>query len=40
MINTSDTPKLTYPVTILEIIPYMPDMDGTDPIPGKKEDKD
>ena len=37
MINTVDTPKLTYPVTILEIIPNMPNMDDTDPIPIKKE---
>ena len=32
MINTVDTPKLIYPVTILEIVPEMPNIDGTDPI--------
>ena len=37
MINTSDTPKITYPVTILEIIPNMPDINDTAPIPTKKE---
>lgn len=40
MINTVDTIKLIYPVTVLEIVPEMPDMDGTDPIqlerPSKK----
>ena len=32
MINSIDTPKLIYPVTVLEIVPEMPNMDGTDPI--------
>ena len=40
MINSVDTPKLTYPVTILDIEPKMLRIDDTDPIPGKKEDKD
>ena len=40
MINTVDTPKLTYPVTILEIEPKIPNIDDTDLIPNKKEDKD
>jgi len=40
MINTVDTPKLTYPVTISDIKPKMPNMDDTGPTQDKKEDKD
>ena len=40
MINTVDTPKLTYPVTYYDIELKMPNMDDTNPIPSKKEAKD
>lgn len=32
MINSIDTPKLIYPVTVLEIVPEMLNIDGTDSI--------
>ncbi len=32
MINTIDTPKLIYPVIVLEIVPEIMNIDGTDPI--------
>ena len=32
MINSVDTPKLIYPVTILEIVSKMINMDDTEPV--------
>ena len=39
MVNTVDTPKLIYPVVILEIEPKMIDIDGIGMIPSKTEEK-
>ena len=32
MINTIDTPKLIYPVTVLELIPELPNINDIDTI--------
>ena len=39
MINTVDTPKLIYPVVILEIEQKMPNIDGIDMIPSETGEK-
>ena len=37
MINSIDTPKLIYPVIVLEIVPELPDINDTNPIqPGNR----
>lgn len=38
MVNTVDTPKLIYPVIILEIEQKMINIDGLDTIPDEKEE--
>lgn len=40
MINSIDTPKLIYPVTVLEIVPEMLNIDGTDTIPPENSSND
>ena len=39
MIDTVNTPKLTYLVIILKIVEKMPNIDGIDTIPNETEEK-
>ena len=39
MINSVDTPKLIYPVVILEIESKMINIDGSDTVPDETEEK-